>query len=64
MTECRSVVGTLLIVVDKPICVVFVVGDGVKEKERDQRKGGLQCKDLSFKTTQRIIPSILIYSLE
>lgn len=31
--------GTVLIVEDNPMCVLFVVGDGVGEKERDNKKG-------------------------
>ena len=41
------VAGTLLIVGDKPMCVLFVVGDGVGERERDKKKGNHEHKDLS-----------------
>lgn len=39
--------GTVLIVEDKPTCVVFVVGDGVGEKERDKKRGNHKRKDVS-----------------
>ncbi len=36
-----------MIVEDKAMCVLFVVGDGVGERERDKKKGEHKHKDLS-----------------